>query len=134
MPIVIYLNGTSPSECRHSLCWHTKGHLWIEGCLKHYRWACYELHLSSIQLVIFTFEYVKCHTRLFLYATRVHMQLFLQHVAYCTRVFVIATRVQIYTWDSLRETHVSYVGFQYQYPRTPSFDIKNNKSRLFEIC
>ena len=36
---VVYLNGTSPSKCRHSLCWHTKGHLWIEGFLKHYRWA-----------------------------------------------------------------------------------------------
>ena len=26
----IYLNGTSPSECRHSLCWYTKGHFRIE--------------------------------------------------------------------------------------------------------
>ena len=52
---VIHLNGTSPSKCQHSSCWHTKGHLWIEGFLKHYRWAYYELHLSSIQLVIFTF-------------------------------------------------------------------------------
>ena len=50
---VIHLNGTSSSKCRHSSCWHTKGHLWIEGCLKNYRWAYYELHLSSIQLVIF---------------------------------------------------------------------------------
>ena len=65
----IHLNGTSPSKCRHSLCWHTKGHLWIEGCLKHYRWAYYELHLSSIQLVIFTFRYVKSCTQLFIYAT-----------------------------------------------------------------
>ena len=50
---------------------HTKGHLWIEGRLKHYRWAYYELHLSSIQLVIFTFRYVKFCMRLFIYATRV---------------------------------------------------------------
>ena len=33
MEIVINPNGTSPSECRHFICWHTKGHLWIEGCL-----------------------------------------------------------------------------------------------------
>ena len=76
-----------------SLCWHKKGHLWIEGCLKHYRRACYELHSLSIQLAIFTFEYVNFCTHLCLYTTRIHTQLFLQHVAYCTRVFVIATRV-----------------------------------------
>ena len=34
---VIHLNGTSPSEYRHPSCWHTKGHLWIEVCLNHYR-------------------------------------------------------------------------------------------------
>ena len=111
--IVIYLNGTSPSECRHFLCWHTKGHIWIEGCLKHYRWVCYELHLSSIQLVIFTFEYVKFHTCLFLYATHVHTRPFLQHVTYYTRVFVIATHVPICTWDALRAARVSYVSCQY---------------------
>ena len=110
MAIVIYLNGTSPSECRHSLCWLTKGHLWIEGCLKHYRWACYELHSLSIQLSIFTFEYVNCCTRLCLYTTRVHTGLFLQHVVYCTRLFVIETCVQICTRASLRETHMSYAG------------------------
>ena len=81
---IIHMNGTSPSECRNSLCWHTKGHLWIEGCLKHYRWAYYELHLSSIQLVIFTFEYVKCCTCLFLYATHVCTCILLNHVACCT--------------------------------------------------
>ena len=110
---VIHLNGTTPSECRHSLCWHTKGHLWIEGLLKHYRWAYYELHLSSIQLVIFTFEYVKCCTCLFLYATRVHTHLLLKHVACCTRVSVVASHVQICTWVPLRETCVSYVSCQY---------------------
>ena len=110
---VIYPNGTSPSECRHSLCWHTKGHLWIEGFLKHYRWACYELHSLSIQLAIFTFKYVNCCTRLCLYATRVHRRLFLQHVMYCMRVFVIATHVQIYMRASLRETRVAYTGCQY---------------------
>ena len=131
---VINPNGTSPSEWRHFLCWRTKGHLWIEGCLKHYRWACYEIHSLSIQLAIFTFEYVNCCTRICLYSTRVHTRLFLQHVAYCMRVFVIATRVQNCMRVSLRETRVSYTGCQYQYPRMLFFDIKNNKSRLFEIC
>ena len=110
---VINPNGTSPSECRHFLCWHTKEHLWIEGCLKHYRWACYEIHWLSIQLAIFTFEYVNCCTRLFVYTTRVHMWLFLLHVAYYTRVFVIATCVQICTRASLKAIRVSYAGFQY---------------------
>ena len=45
--------------------------LWIEGCLKHYIPTYYELHLSSIQLVIFTFRYVKFYTQLFIYVTRV---------------------------------------------------------------
>ena len=101
--------------------------IWIEGFLKHYRWECYEIHLLSIQLAIFTFEYVNCCMYLCLYATCVHTRLFLQHVAYYTLIFVIATRVQICTRASLRETRMSYVGWQYQYPRTPSFDIKNNK-------
>ena len=113
MMSIIHLNGTSSSEWRNSLCWHTKGHLWIEGCLKHYRWAYYELHLSSIQVVIFTFEYVKCCTRLILYATRVHTRLLLKHVACCTWVSVIASRVQICTQVPLRETRVSYAGCQY---------------------
>ena len=30
--IVINPNGTSPLECRHSLCWYTKGHFRIEYC------------------------------------------------------------------------------------------------------
>ena len=108
--------------------WHTKGHLWIEDCLKHYRWACYEIHSLSIQLATFTFEYVNCCTCLCLYTTCVHTRLFLQHVACCTRVFVIATRIQICMRASLRETRVSYASLQYQYLRMLSFDIKNNKS------
>ena len=113
VPIVIHLNGTSPSECRHSLCWHIKGHLWIEVCLKHYRWAYYELHLSFIQLVIFTFKYVKCCMHLFLYATHVHTHLLLKHVMCHTRVLVIASRVQICTQVPLIETCVSYTSCQY---------------------
>ena len=46
----------------------------------------------------------------------------------------IATHIQICTWASLRATRMSYAGCQYQYPRTLSFDIKNNKLWLFEIC
>ena len=46
---------------------------------------------------------------------------------------VIATRVQIYTRVSLIETHVSYMGYQYQHSRTSSFDIKNNKTWLMDI-
>ena len=33
---VIHQNGTSPSECRLSLCRRTKGHLWIDFCLEYY--------------------------------------------------------------------------------------------------
>ena len=50
-----------------------------------------------------------------------------------TSIF-IATRVQICTRVSLIATRVSYVGFQYRYSRTHPFEIKNNKTRLTEIC
>ena len=72
--------------------------------------------------------------RLYLYSTRVHTQLFLQHVADYTRVFFIATRVQIYTRIFLIATRMSYMGFQYQYLRKHPFDIKKNKTWLMEIC
>ena len=47
---------------------------------------------------------------------------------------VIANRVHICTWVSLIATRVSYAGCQYQYSCTHSFDIKNNKTRLMDIC
>ena len=47
------------------------------------------------------------------------------HLLYA--IIVIATHVHIYMWVSLIETRMLYAGFQYQYSRTPSFDIKNNK-------
>ena len=70
LPGVMHLNGTSPSECRHSSCWHTKGHLWIELCPKHCRLVYYIIHSSSIQLVTLPFCYVKLYSRLSIYATR----------------------------------------------------------------
>ena len=56
--------------------------------------------------------------------------------AYCVLYpsIIVATRVHICTRVSLIATHVSYVGCQYQYSHTPPFDIKNNKTRLMEIC
>ena len=70
LELVIYLNGTSPSECRHPSCWHTKGHLWIEVFPKQYRLAYYMIHSSSIQLITFPFYYVDLYSRLSFYATR----------------------------------------------------------------
>ena len=67
---VIYLNGTSPSECQHPSCWHTKGHLWIEVFPKHYRLTYYIIHSSSIQLITLPFYYVDLYSRLSFYATR----------------------------------------------------------------
>ena len=55
---VIHQNGTSPSECRLSLCRHAKGHLWIEVCLEYYSLAYYEIHFASIQLI--TLPHLPC--------------------------------------------------------------------------
>ena len=44
-PIVIHMKGTSPSECRHPSCWHTKGHIWIEVCPGYPRWVAYDTFL-----------------------------------------------------------------------------------------
>ena len=101
--VVIYLNGTSTSECQHPSCWHTKGHLWIEGFPKHYRWDYYELHFSYTQLVIFYLLNMSS-----LVCDSSYMQL-----ACCTRVSVIASRVHICTRVTLRETHESYTSCQY---------------------
>ena len=111
--IVIHLNGTSPSECRHLLCWHTKGHLWIEGCPKHYRWAYYELHFSSTQLVIFY---------LLNMSSPVWDSYYMQ-LTCCMWVSVVACRVQMCTQVTLRETRGSYASCQSWYPRTCLFHI-----------
>ena len=133
-PFVINPNGNSPSECRHFICWCTKGHLWIEGCLKHYRWACYEIHSLSIQLAIFyLFICQLLYTNFPISNSRTYVTFpKAYHVLYAS--IVIATRVQICTWVSLIATCMSYAGCQYQYLHMPSFDIKNNKSRLMEMC
>ena len=67
---VIHLNGTSPSECRHPSCWHTKGHIWIEVFPIHYRLAYYTIHSSSIKLVTLPFCYVKLYSWLSTCTTR----------------------------------------------------------------
>ena len=100
---------------------------------KHYRWAWHEMHSLSNQLSILPFymlisirDYL--HNNSCTYATISTTS----HVLYVS--IFIGTHVQICMWVSLIATHVSYVGFQYQYSRTPPFYIKNNKTQLMEIC
>ena len=66
---VIHLSGTSPSECRHPSCWHTKGHLWIEVFPKHYSLVYHEIHSLTIHLVTLSFNHVEMYSRLSYYTT-----------------------------------------------------------------
>ena len=73
------------SECQHVICWHTKGHLWIEGCLNtidghEMRCIHYPTNLP-FYLYICWLPYATIST-----TTRVHTRLSPQHPAYCTWV------------------------------------------------
>ena len=120
---VINPNGTSSSECRHFVCWHTKGHLSIEGCLNTidaHNMRCIHyppsLPFLPFYMLIVVRDYLQSNSRT--YAT-----IFIASRVLYTSI-VIATCVHICTWVSLIATRVSYVVCQYQYSHTPSFDIK----------
>ena len=67
---VIHQNGTSPSECRLSLCRRTKGHLWIEVCLEYYSLLIIEYISAFIQPVTLLFSLVRMYARLFVLTSR----------------------------------------------------------------
>ena len=85
--IVIHLNGTSPFECRDPSCWHTKGHLWIEVCPKHYSLVYHEIHSLTIHLVTLSFNHVEMYSRLSYYTTRAS---FASLGCYKSRILVFA--------------------------------------------
>ena len=109
---VINPNGTSPFECRHSLCWYTKWHLRIEvfqitidghdmGCI--YPWTTLPYYFSKCWVSYATI----------LIETRVHTRLFslTTHVLYTT--ISIEACVHQHTWVSFEQlachTRVAYI-------------------------
>ena len=82
---VINPHVTSPSQCRHFICWYTKGHFWIEGCLN----TIYGHDMRCIHyppnLPFYLFICWLLYATLII-ATYVHTWLFLQHITYCMRV------------------------------------------------
>ena len=82
---VIKPNGTSPFECRHFICWNTKGHLWIEGFLNTidgHDMSCIHYPTS------FPFYLFICWLLYATLSTATHMRTWLspQHPTYYTRV------------------------------------------------
>ena len=107
---VINPNDTSSSEYRDPIGWYTKGQFWIEGCLNTIDGNDMKCIHSPTSLPFYIsmcrFSYVTISIE-----TRVHTRLcsLTTHVMYVT--ILIATRVQIYTWVSLKENRMSYAGF-----------------------
>ena len=105
-------HGTSPSEYRHPIGRYTKGQFWIEGCLNtidgHDMKCIHSPTSLPFYLSMCGFPYMTMSIE-----TRVHTRLcsLTTHVLYAT--IIIATRVQICTQVSLKETCVSYVGCKY---------------------
>ena len=108
--IVINPNGTSPSKCRHFICWYTKGHFWIEGflntidghdmrCIHSPTSLPFYFSICGLTYVTMSIE-THIHTRLSSLTTR---------VLYAT--MLIATHIQICMRVSLIAYCVSYVGF-----------------------
>ena len=119
-------NDTSPSECHHFICWHTKGHLWIEGFLNtidgHDMRCIHPPTSLPFYLSMCGFTYTNMSIE-----NHVHTRLYSLTTCILYVTMLIATRVQICMQVSLIATRVSYAGFQYQYSCMPSLDIKNNK-------
>ena len=93
--IVISQNGTSPSECWHSLCRYKKGQIGLK-LQKHYICAWTLMHYPQTSLIYFYFEFWVAYTTMCI-VTRV------SYVSIC-----IATCVYLAYASSLWETHVSY--------------------------
>ena len=110
---VINPNGTSPSECRHFICRYTKKHYRIEGCLNtidgHDMRCIYPPTSFPFYLSICWLLYTTISTE-----TRVHTRLCSLTIRVLYVTILIVTNVQICTWVSLKETHVSYAGCLYQ--------------------
>ena len=105
-------NGTSPSKCRLSICWYTKGHYRIEVFLNTIDGHDMRCIYPSTSL---PFYFSKCwlpYANIFI-ETRVHTRLFLlkNHVLYAT--ISITTHVQIHTQVPFKKlachTQVSYI-------------------------
>ena len=83
--VFIIPNGTSLSECQYFISWHTKGHLWIEGCLdtidEHDK-RC--IHYPT-RFPFYTFICWLLYVTISI-ATRIHTWLSPQHSMYCTWV------------------------------------------------
>ena len=118
---VINPNGTSSSKCRHFICWHTKGHLWIEGFLNtidghDMKFIHYPHSLPFLPFYMLIAIRDSFHNNSHTYVT----------ISTAYRVLytsnVVTTCIQICTRVSLIETRVSYMGCQYQYSHMLSFD------------
>ena len=120
---VIHLNDTSPSECRHPSCWHTKWYLWIEVFLKN------TIDRLMMKYIPHSSSWLLCH---FTMSSCIRDSPYVQLTDH-SRVSVAASREWMYSWVALIATRESFAGCPSTYPRICPWTFKHKNARWCEI-